>query len=1685
MFDLSRLLPFLRRRRSSGDEEAPQATLKSGGGRRRLSRSASGDLLHNEMISVLNPLTETSSAEGFKTQARSAEEFRTQARIWTLYLEDASARAKEKVGLFAGIVSGFIIDARGDIQSDSEQNLLSGIWNALRQPAVPTEDVAIPSSSKWIYVLWLLSLQLTLFSAIMGVLARGWLEQFAPAVIIRPAEEACRRYRLDRQVALWHVDSVITLIPLFVQIASFLFLVGLILRCFSDDGVIGYIVLAISAAGGLLYVLISLLHVLIPSSPFHTPLSLVFSGFLWVVNRPSISSPHRSLIVDPLRSKWSKLREHKEDNEVLGTIFRDLIKSLKPEYVDEAASEIAHPFFKIKWIQQLCKDETSQHLLSRLERCAATTTHDRDEQNRNLRNHLLAFLRFVHHFEEALKRSERAEKGEGEQGSCIEEHKVKSCIEEHKVLLISLEQSLAPTHPINRWNTLDETLRPLLFGLRAQVLILIHSLPEGSRPVLEDITRAFDFDSVEMSDRPWELAFRDIRSQERLYLMLSACRGVLEGQRNLKTASIAILCLRLAKAGYLATEIGNGSEAQSVWEGNVPEVQRDNATRLIQTFLFELFKVVVKEWHDSDSMKLLIPPNLSTMGIEPGTSTTTTYLLELLISDLSHPNHDFRTQAITMLVAKQDQQSNLEKAKSNESSGQGQGMKDFLQDVTDGLFEMIVEDAVCGSDRSAQEIAMDILKHFVENREEFQVASKFDSLKWLTESEQGDSWRARKNAILVSEMFMEQLTVSEGLLKKLFDWAEKDKEISVRRSALEMVTSICCDKRDAAWMTGTLKSVITALKQSITPGNKSIIQEPSHIRKAWTFFLKDCIELHGAALFADALEIMLELGAKNLDFGLNDLTPPEDQPDSAQEPGKHGIGLDAKYCEVVEDALKQSLAVIEPAKNAHQLAKMFELMRFVSELSRRPILHDIAEEVLKGIGNAIHNAIQCEPVLRPDYQFAPKALKDVAPFDHLGWIYLAARLTAGGHYPLNAPDVAATIFGIAVKDDDDDAHLACLRSLALLARSELCNVNQVVRIKDIIKNRIDTFLKHDSEGYISEVRIAFIELLSALGNHDSGEFCKTVVKKLTRLASVKDGDPSVQIAALDAISNLTRRTDHSSPSLTTNSESEQEPSRGSMDTGDFNEGIRHANCLVRQAWVKFAGAQIKDANSPFLNGLLGTAIIDEESSVRKEVIQALLPLLQSLDAGDTEHIAIKLGHLSPPIAVILPKALDDALDLDSGAQTHVREAAIRLVSHLNGLRCSGASCKWTEEPGDSLAITIDDEKIVTQLANLAVKSRDKGIKQNALRLLKDIFLDEEHLSHLRRPVKASLQKVILHSLNDHEFRSSALDLISNLTSDHKIDEFRDFFQSSIPFLMRALLVDLGDKDLHDRVKKLLKADNLPPEKCLLKLNRDFLNALPPLVTTLRSNAEEIALWLVSDLPVTGDVASSIAGSLSSMLRHGAPSARAITLKLLNRLYDKYGNSKPLMVDSAIHEVVALALDDKNNEIWEPALSLLIARSSQIVNRAPTSKSPNTKNDQAILSQIGSQNAKFIACLESANEDKRYLVVELLSLVSHNAIGRLSLKDQAADFIVIFLAHTVVSTSKVHSQYRRDILTALWCHHGSTPEGKDAFNKLGDWFALALFGRRASLDECKLWQGRCSLWLKLDEKATQSPVTHDS
>ena len=114
-----------------------------------------------------------------------------------------------------------------------------------------------------------------------------------------------------------------------------------------------------------------------------------------------------------------------------------------------------------------------------------------------------------------------------------------------------------------------------------------------------------------------------------------------------------------------------------------------------------------------------------------------------------------------------------------------------------------------------------------------------------------------------------------------------------------------------------------------------------------------------------------------------------------------------------------------------------------------------------------------------------------------------------------------------------------------------------------------------------------------------------------------------------------------------------------------------------------------------------------------------------------------------------------------------------------------------------------------------------------------------------------------------------------------------------------------------------------------------------------------------------------------------------------------------MVDSAIPEIITLALDDKSKDIWEPAMRLLITLSSltksESHNQSRTSGvSSNEESTQVegpdansvakatyefFLSQINPHLTKLMKSLESEDWLRRALVVELLSSVSSRDTGR--------------------------------------------------------------------------------------------------
>lgn len=487
-----------------------------------------------------------------------------------------------QVGLFAGIVSAFIIDARSDLQIDSEQSLLKDIRDALQGSSIP-KPVPISSSVRAVNILWFLSLLITLFTAVVAVLAKRWLTEYAPGhTRPRDAKAARRRFRLDKDAEL--VEIVITLVPLVFQtyLASFCFLVGLVIRTFGDDHAVGWSLLAFLLVGGTVYAASHLLPIFFPSSPFNTP---------------------HSSICEQLKEMVSASRsrqDDQDDNKVHLKILCKMFKSLTSEHVEEAAAEIVRPSFarNDEWLGYLCEQDIPSYLLSRIKHWASTRKGTQDERNVILRNHLHAFIEFAHYFRNKLLDRKATDDTRSD------------FLTLHPNLLHTFTELLNPTHHIYQSTSLDEGLAPLLFGLRVQVLIVLPRVPPRYQSKTEYTSSSFEFRPVKMSqsDRPlsWELALWELHSQDRFYLMLSSCRGVLQGQGKLKETSLSILSLRLAKgvyvesavlcnsphtvlaqAGYLMMEAG----CMSDWSTSLMELQ-DKAESLVQEFLHKFFKAV-------------------------------------------------------------------------------------------------------------------------------------------------------------------------------------------------------------------------------------------------------------------------------------------------------------------------------------------------------------------------------------------------------------------------------------------------------------------------------------------------------------------------------------------------------------------------------------------------------------------------------------------------------------------------------------------------------------------------------------------------------------------------------------------------------------------------------------------------------------------------------------------------------------------------------------------------------------------------------------------------------------------------------------------------------------------------------------------------------------------------------------
>ncbi|KAJ2935790.1 hypothetical protein H1R20_g1305, partial [Candolleomyces eurysporus] len=516
-----------------------------------------------------------------------------------------------QAGLFAGVVSSFVIDARRDIQEKSEQNLLDDIrLEVVRQHS-------IPALANCVSILWHASLYVTLFSAIMGILAKTWLTNLIPTKSKSKTMDAYRRYRLDMESS-YYLQPAITLMFLLVQIASLFFLIGLVIQSITDQTILGYATLAFCVLGAVIYCVVILLPHAASLSSFRNPLSDLIQSLKIVFGRAG--------------PQWAS-----KIDQCLGEIFyTHLIMSPNPSRVDAAVAELALPRFKEESVQSLCLTEAPERMLARFRRLALAPADDRSLQNESLSNYLLSFLRFAHHFEMQK-------------------------LEPDSALLHTLRRLLEPGYPLHQLDSLPKPLLSLQLSLKIELHCLFRKLPDADR----EPRCIMDFHQSEMDALPWEVSLEDILPNHRQRLILAACCGVLQGVRsgkNLKamSANVLSLCLAEGRSKFFRIVESVISLHQNVaycalsapgttdWVQSVQDEEHDIVKTLAPKVLPQLYVAMMTGSDDNVTGPLLNTPSLAT-GFELGASRPP-LSISTLVSFLRMPHPDlFNPESIGII----------------------------------------------------------------------------------------------------------------------------------------------------------------------------------------------------------------------------------------------------------------------------------------------------------------------------------------------------------------------------------------------------------------------------------------------------------------------------------------------------------------------------------------------------------------------------------------------------------------------------------------------------------------------------------------------------------------------------------------------------------------------------------------------------------------------------------------------------------------------------------------------------------------------------------------------------------------------------------------------------------------------------------------------------------------------------
>ncbi|KAK0496567.1 hypothetical protein EDD18DRAFT_1462993 [Armillaria luteobubalina] len=248
------------------------------------------------------------------------EELGPTARVWRTYLEECAAYDIERVegwrdaldvllvfvsatskmilpslidvgdqaGLFSAVVTTFVAQTSQSLQVDNGAITASLLFELInvqraanngslvndvpRSGLTPFSVFHPTASDSWVNGLWFVSLSLSLSTALFAVLTKQWIHQYMSVPSGTPRDRCRVRHFRYMGLERWHVDLIISMLPVLMSLSLGIFLGGLVIFLIPLRVPIASAVGSVAFISFAAYIVTNFLPIIYPSCPYRTPL---------------------------------------------------------------------------------------------------------------------------------------------------------------------------------------------------------------------------------------------------------------------------------------------------------------------------------------------------------------------------------------------------------------------------------------------------------------------------------------------------------------------------------------------------------------------------------------------------------------------------------------------------------------------------------------------------------------------------------------------------------------------------------------------------------------------------------------------------------------------------------------------------------------------------------------------------------------------------------------------------------------------------------------------------------------------------------------------------------------------------------------------------------------------------------------------------------------------------------------------------------------------------------------------------------------------------------------------------------------------------------------------------------------------------------------------------------------------